>query len=219
MTKNQELNQEIEQEFAQGNFKPSQLKRSKSAGDISSTPLSPQPLKRTLSQPALKQPNLTQQITQLKQELVFSQQTAQNYLTNLQKAIAELDQKEQQLDSVNQDWLNLAQKQIDNLKKDPNVRITELQQELEETVKDATQEITRQETENKQLRNKLNQTQQQMNDLNQQVNDYQRAAELRINNPESIKETNSWWDWGPVFLLAAVYLLATWLTRKEKYYD
>ncbi|RHZ36643.1 hypothetical protein [endosymbiont GvMRE of Glomus versiforme] len=219
MTKNQELNQEIEQEFAQGNFKPSQLKRSKSAGDISSTPLSPQPLKRTLSQPALKQPNLTQQITQLKQELVFSQQTAQNYLTNLQKAIAELDQKEQQLDSVNQDWLNLAQKQIDNLKKDPNVRITELQQELEETVKDATQEITRQETENKQLRNKLNQTQQQMNDLNQQVNDYQRAAELRINEPKKTSVTNLWWDYAPLILLAAVYLLATWLTRKEKYYD
>jgi len=34
MPKNSELTQELEQEFAKGNFKPSQLKRSKSTGDL-----------------------------------------------------------------------------------------------------------------------------------------------------------------------------------------
>jgi hypothetical protein len=90
------------QEKVKPGIKPSHLKRSKSLSDIPAVPESI-PLKRTASQPALKQPNLAKQIEQLKQELVFSQQTAHNYLTNLQKAIAELDQKEQQLDSVNQD--------------------------------------------------------------------------------------------------------------------
>src|SRR5947208_3511601 len=103
MTK-QALQKELTEKVKAG-IKPSQLKRSKSLADIPAAPPLPNiPLKRTHSQPpSLQQPDLTQQIEQLKQELAFSQQTSQNYLTNLQKATAELDQKEQQLETVNAD--------------------------------------------------------------------------------------------------------------------
>jgi hypothetical protein len=100
MTK-QALQKELQTKVRPG-IKPSQLKRSKSLPDITASPV-PIPLKRTLSQPESQPPDLAKQIKQLKQELIFSQQTAQNYLTNLQTATAELDQKEQQLEQVNKD--------------------------------------------------------------------------------------------------------------------
>ena len=191
MTK-QALQKELQTKVKPG-IKPSQLKRSKSLENIPVAPLPEIPLKRTLSQPeAIKQPNLSQQIKQLKQELAFSQQTAQNYLTNLQTVTAQLDQKEQQLEQVNADWLKMAQKQTDNLKASPNPRLTELQTELEQTITDATQEITRLENQNKQLRTKLTRASNQIQDLKRQLkltnsdlNSHQRAAELRINEPQS----------------------------------
>jgi len=222
MTK-QELTQEIEKEFAQGNFKPSQLKRSKSLGNISVTPL-PTPLKRTISQPEpLKQPNLTKQIQQLKEKLTFSQQTAQNYLVSLQTATAELDNKEQQLEQVNADWLELAQKSVAFLKEwsEKQTKIKQLSIELEQTIIDASQEINSNYQENTKLRNKLSQAQQQINTLNSKLkltnsdlNLHQRAAELRINEP---KPTYTWKDYAPIILLAVVYLLAAWLVRRKHY--
>ena len=120
----------------------------------------------------------------------------------------------QQLDKANQDWTELAQKQTDNLKKDPNPRVAELEKELAETVKDATEEINRQEEEIKQLRTNLTQVQNQNQDLLKQVNNYQRAAELRINEPYKEPAYNFWEDYGPVILLFGLYALSTWLLNK-----
>src|SRR3954454_13411501 len=66
------------------------LKRSKSADDIptSLTPPNP-PLKKSQSQleiPLANQPSKNQQIKQLKQNLLFTQNTADNYLQSLQTA-------------------------------------------------------------------------------------------------------------------------------------
>jgi chromosome segregation ATPase len=88
----------------------------------------------------------------------------------------------------------LAQKNTAHLKEwqEQQTKIKQISQELSQIIEDATTEITGQETENKQLRSKLSQASQQINDLKKhlkltktEVNDYQRAAELRINEPKS----------------------------------
>ena len=78
-----------------------------------------------------------------------------------------------------------------------------------------TKEITRQETEIKQLRTKLTQAINQNQDLTQQVNIYQRAAELRINEPIKAPDYNWWTDYGPVILLLVLYASSTWLLNKN----
>jgi chromosome segregation ATPase len=128
---------------------------------------------------------------------------------------------QKQLDQANQDWTSLAQKGVENLKKDPNPRIAELEKELAETVKDATEEITRQETEIKQLRTKLTQVNNQKEDLTSKLklteldlNSHQRAAEFRLNDP--FKDNSNWWeDYGPIILLLGLYALSTWLLNKN----
>src|SRR5439155_13160089 len=77
------------------------LKRSKSADDIptSLTPPNP-PLKKSHSQleiPLPSQPSKSQQVKQLKQDLLFTQNTASNYLTSLSAAQAQITQLQEQL--------------------------------------------------------------------------------------------------------------------------
>ncbi|CAH1763360.1 7804_t:CDS:1 [Entrophospora sp. SA101] len=98
MTKDQ-LAQEIKQEFAKGNFKPSQLKRSKSTGDISPTPPLPNiPLKKSPSQPETSQTlSPEQEISQLQEQIKFHAQTSQNYLQSLQAAQAKITELEEEL--------------------------------------------------------------------------------------------------------------------------
>jgi len=75
------------------------LKRSKSADDIPSPPPNP-PLKKSHSQlelPLPTQPSKDQIIKQLKQDLLFTQNTANNYLTSLSAAQAQLTQLQEQI--------------------------------------------------------------------------------------------------------------------------
>src|SRR5439155_13129282 len=75
------------------------LKRSKSADDLPSTPPNP-PLKKSHSQleiPVSNQPSLSQQVKQLKQDLLFTQNTANNYLKSLSAAQAQLTQLQEQI--------------------------------------------------------------------------------------------------------------------------
>ena len=84
--------QELKAEFKKGNLKPSQLKRSKSTETL--TVPKAIPLTKSKSSDSIftpQPPSLPEQIKQLKQELAFSQTTAQNYLTNLQQTTAQLD--------------------------------------------------------------------------------------------------------------------------------
>src|SRR5688572_14096963 len=96
MTKDQ-IAQQLKEEFAKGNLKPSQLKRSLSTGDIPSVPAST-PLKKSQSQqetsPSLS-PN--QEITQLQDQIKFHSQTSQNYLQSLQAAQAKITELEEEL--------------------------------------------------------------------------------------------------------------------------
>src|SRR5436305_15264577 len=96
MTK--EFQKELQEKVKAG-VKPSdlkKLKRSKSADDIPSslTPPNP-PLKKSHSQleiPLANQPSKDQIIKQLKQDLLFTQNTAANYLQSLQASQAKITQ-------------------------------------------------------------------------------------------------------------------------------
>ena len=103
MPKNKDFAQELKEEFAQGNLKPSQLKRSKSVENIALSPPTP-PLQKSKSAEEISpiKPSLAEQNKQLKQDLAFSQNTAQNYLERLQQLTAEFDQKEQELQETKQ---------------------------------------------------------------------------------------------------------------------
>jgi DNA repair exonuclease SbcCD ATPase subunit len=97
MTKTK-LQQELKEKVKPG-IKPSQLKRSKSAESIPLPP--PPPLTKSKSAENIPlQPSLSEQVKQLKQDLVFSQNTAQNYLQRLQKLEPELDNLKEELKAL-----------------------------------------------------------------------------------------------------------------------
>ena len=88
MTKTK-LQSELKEKVKPG-IKPSQLKRSKSSEEIPHPHLAVPPLQKSKSaQDILQQPSLSEQVKSLKQELSFSQTTAQNYLERLQSLEAE----------------------------------------------------------------------------------------------------------------------------------
>ena len=129
------------------------------------------------------------------------------------------DELQKQLDKLNDDWTSLAQQRVENLKATPNPRIAELEKELEQTVKDATEEINKLEDQNKQLKTKLTQVNDKNQDLTREVNSYQRAAELRINEPIKAPNYNWWTDYGPVILLFSLYALSVWLLKRNTKYE
>src|SRR4051794_10426494 len=98
MTK-QDFQKELQEKIEAFDLK--KLKRSKSADDIPTclTPPNP-PLKKSHSHleiPLPHQPSLSQQVKQLKQDLLFTQNTASNYLTSLSAAQAQIIQLQEQL--------------------------------------------------------------------------------------------------------------------------
>src|SRR5215213_6677457 len=105
MTKDQ-LQQELKEKVKEG-VKPShlkKLKRSKSAGDISSSP------------------SQEKQITQLQEQVRFHAATAANYLTSLSASQAQVSELEEKLKNnpptqLLHDQLSEKQKQIEDLRK------------------------------------------------------------------------------------------------------
>src|SRR5947208_11184460 len=100
MTKDQ-LQAELKAKVKAG-VKPIDLKklrRSKMLDDLPSAPPNP-PLKKSHSQleiPTPTQPNKDQIIKQLKQDLLFTQNTANNYLKSLSATQAQITQLQEQL--------------------------------------------------------------------------------------------------------------------------
>jgi len=92
MPKKEDFQKELKEKVKPG-IKPSQLKRSKSSEELT-IPKPEIPLTKSHSAQEINlplKPSLTEQVKQLKQELVFSQNTAQNYLERLQSLEAEND--------------------------------------------------------------------------------------------------------------------------------
>src|SRR5438128_8637000 len=95
------LQQELKEKLKLG-IKPSQLKRSKSAESISTLKPDTPPLVKSKSATNIPVPllNLSEQVKSLKQELVFSQNTAQNYLERLQSLEAEHSELESKVKEI-----------------------------------------------------------------------------------------------------------------------
>jgi len=93
--KEKDFVKELQTAQQQRNFKPSQIKKSRSAEDLKSkSPISPE-IKELQAQITA----LLEQITRIKQEanqsIKFESQKAQNYLEQITKLTAEVDIKEQ----------------------------------------------------------------------------------------------------------------------------
>src|SRR5947209_14710933 len=94
MTNQAELQKELKETVKEG-IKPSDLKKLKRSKSSESLPLPKPEISLQKSKSAtdiLQPPSLTEQIKSLKQDLVFSQTTAQNYLERLQSLEAKNDQ-------------------------------------------------------------------------------------------------------------------------------
>ncbi|CAH1755712.1 4965_t:CDS:1 [Entrophospora sp. SA101] len=141
------------------------LKRSKSADDIPASPTSNIPLKKSHSHleiPLANQPSLSQQVQQLKQNLLFTQNTADNYLQSLQVAQAQIIQLQEQLktkttksqssqtvgneqEKINQLEQQILQLRLDKIKEfaDYYQKKQDLETELEENINEGISEIQR----------------------------------------------------------------------------
>jgi len=159
MTKDQ-LQKELKEKVKAG-VKPSdlkKLKKSKSLDDLPSPPPNP-PLKKSHSQleiPLPTQASKDQIIKQLKQDLLFTQNTAANYLTSLSAAQAQLTQLQEQIKEnptelktkITQLEDHILQLRVEKIKEFSEYYETKqaLTQELAENIQAGTQEINRLET-------------------------------------------------------------------------
>jgi chromosome segregation ATPase len=146
MTKDQ-LQQELKKEIRPG-VKPSdlkkKLKRSKSADDIPSSSTPNIPLKKYQSQLEIPliQPNSKEQITNLKEQVKFHAETAQNYLQSLSTSQAKVSELETQIKNnppnpLLQEQLKVKQQEIESLRKkleNTNTKLTETTQELDNSL-------------------------------------------------------------------------------------
>ena len=126
MTKDQ-LQAELKDKVKPG-IKPSHLRKSKSLNDIPvASPLPTTPLQKSKSQLDIptQQPTPEQQISQLKQTLTFTQNTAQNYLKSLQLAQAKITELEEELKSQ-ESFVEAPEENINELK----AHISQLEQQI-----------------------------------------------------------------------------------------
>src|SRR5438105_3509816 len=101
MTKNQELQKELKEKLKLG-IKPSQLKRSKSAENITPTSEKLADLKKEIADQENTNSLLNQENIRFQQELTFSQTNADNYLKRLQSLEAEFSNRETELKALEQ---------------------------------------------------------------------------------------------------------------------
>ena len=206
MTK-QDLQKELKEKVKEG-IKPSdlkKLKRSKSADDIptSLTPPNP-PLKKSHSHleiPLANQPSLTQQIKQLKQNLLFTQNTANNYLQSLSAAQAQLTQLQEQLKEnptelktkIKELEDKILELRLDKIKEfgEYYEKNQELETELEQNIDEGLKEI-------KHLENQLKTVNKKKLELQQQL-----GQELSKNAQLELKDYSA----SPDYLKYALYSL------------
>ena len=146
----EQIAQELKQEFAQGNLKPSQLKRSKSTGDIPPAPPLPALQKSKSSEDILSEPSeLKQQISSLQDELTLERKRVSSLREDLAANQTKLKAKTKTIQEL-QDQISQLQDQILQLRlknlQDFGEYYEEkqaLQGELEENIQEGVQEIRR----------------------------------------------------------------------------
>ena len=139
----EQIAQELKQEFAKGNLKPSQLKRSKSTGDIPPAPPLPALQKSKSSEDILPEPSvLKQQISSLQDELTLERKRVSSLREDLAAQQEKLKAKTKTIQELQDQNLALR---LQNLK-DFGEYYEEkqaLQGELEENISQGTKEIER----------------------------------------------------------------------------
>src|SRR6185369_13339415 len=146
----EQIAQELKQEFAKGNLKPSQLKRRKSTGDIPPAPPLPALQKSKSSEDILPEPSeLKQQITSLQDELTIERQRVSSLREELASNQEKLKAKKQAINDL-KNQISQLQDQILQLRlknlQDFEEYYTEkqaLNNELEENISQGTKEIER----------------------------------------------------------------------------
>src|SRR5256885_14975423 len=114
-----DFTQELKEQFTKGNTKPSQLKRSKSSEEIPNPNLTVPILQKSKSTEEITslKPSLSEQVKSLKQELVFSQNTAQNYLERLQSLEAEYSELESKVNELKETANSKIEKANEKIRK------------------------------------------------------------------------------------------------------
>ena len=142
MNKDQ-LAQELKQEFAKGNLKPSQLKRSKSTGDIPPAPPLPTLQKSKSSEDILPEPSeLKQQISSLQDELTLERKRVSSLREDLAAQQEKLKAKTKTIQELQDQILQLRLKNLQDFSEYYEEKQT-LQGELEENIRQGTKEIER----------------------------------------------------------------------------
>ena len=218
--------------------KPSDLKKlrkSKSLSDISNPAVANVPLKKSQSQlaiPLTNQPTPSQQISQLKQTLTFTQTTAQNYLQSLQTAQAKITELEAELNAketfidapeenpaelktqISQLEQQILELRLDKIKDfgDYLEKKNSLETELELNITEGISEIKR-------LENKLLATNKKKLELQQQLNQSQTKntkLELKLlNNQEPSSNSHFCADYWPLIIMLGLYCCSAWLLSKN----
>src|SRR6266508_648332 len=138
-----QLAQEIKQEFAQGNLKPSQLKRSKSTGDIPPAPPLLALQKSKSSEDILPEPSeLKQQISSLQDELTLERKRVSSLREDLAAQQEKLKAKTKTIQELQDQSLALRFKNLQDFGEYYEEKQA-LQGELEENIRQGTKEIER----------------------------------------------------------------------------
>ena len=165
------------------------LKKSKSDSDLPNTPKT-QPLQHSKSQLEipLTQPSKEETIINLKEQVKFHAETAQNYLQSLSTSQAKVSELEEKLEAKNTE-LKVTKQELDNslfarveaVKQFGKVydKLQLVKQELDDTVDQASDELVKGDDKASQLRTKLFTARQQISDLQKDLKLAQRLAELR----------------------------------------
>jgi hypothetical protein len=170
--KDKDFVKELQTAQQQGNLKPSQIKKSRSAEDLTTKPKDNSEIKELRAQIAA----LLEQISRIKQDAnqqnQFESQKAQNYLEQITKLTAEVDNKDQVIQQLTTEKNELTDQnnelRIGNLKQKDY--FTKYQQENKLT---------------QQLKLQLAQLQKNLTIFQQDLKSAQRIIELRTIEPES----------------------------------
>jgi len=139
----EQIAQELKQEFAQGNLKPSQLKRSKSTGDIPPAPPLPALQKSKSSEDILPEPSvLKQQISSLQDELTLERKRVSSLREDLAANQTKLKAKTKTIQELQDQSLELRLKNLQDFGEYYEAKQA-LQGELEENIQAGTKEIER----------------------------------------------------------------------------
>lgn len=235
MTK-QQISQELKQEFAKGNLKPSKIKKSRSLNDLPAQ--TTKPLKKSKSaeelepKPAIEQ--LETKISVLELELEV-QKRELNELESLKEENEHLREqmkvKQQELEGLRKDLEEITS-ELTQVKNELEVSLTarhqslkdfglehskrvQSEKELDSTVEESAEELVNQDEKITELRNQISQLKQEKASLIKDLNLTQKLAQLR-KDPYFESEFNhslTYFKYGVYALLAVWFLLM--LRRKD----